>query len=445
MNFYQNICNNVILPFSDLVSGMNVQGRLNEIKKFQWLPKHDIEKYQKLYFKKLINLIVNSVPFYQSYFYEKRLSIEDFHNLDDLKKLPIITKDILKNNFEHLKISNYSGKTYEMKSSGSTGEQTTVLVDKNVNEEVFSTQLLFWSWGGFFMGAPHLQTGMSLKRGIVKYLKDLIFLCSYRSAFELSDDAIEKIIKTIKHKNIKYLFGYASSIFLIAKYIKNCNMDIRLHKIFIWGDCLFPHYRILIEEVFSCKVSDCYGLGEGLQVACQCEMNDSLHIAEHHVIVEIMDSSYQRSCNDNEIGKVIVTRLMPGPMPLLRYDTGDIASFIPGVCDCGRSLRMLTRIQGRDTDIIRSPKGDRLIVHFFTQIFEMIPEIKQFQVRQSHLEAIDILYIPDNGFGEELLKRIQEQIHDNCKYKFKINFKKVDDIPLEKSNKRRFVISSFPL
>lgn len=444
MNLYQKICNKIILPITDNIIGWNTYRRLKEIDKFQWMDHETIETYQLQRLRNLLHLVSNHVPFYQKFFNDMNLNVNDFGSIEDLKLLPVVTKSTINEYFEELRISNYPKKIYEMKSSGSTGQQTTVLIDNAVNTEIYSTQLLFWSWGGFHFGVPHLQTGMSLERGALKRLKDIIFLCSYESAFELTDSAVHKIVKKIKHRRLKYLFGYASSIYVIARYMEDHNINLFLRKIFTWGDSLFPHYRTLIENVFSCKVMDCYGLGEGLQVACQCDRHDSLHIAEHHVIVEITDSTGHNSCGYNAIGKVLVTRLEPGPMPLLRYDTGDLASFVQGKCSCGRNLKMLSRIKGRDTDIIRSPAGDRLIVHYFTQIFEMIPEIAQFQARQTRLEEIDILYVPRYGFEETLLEKIRKQIHENCKYKLKINFKKVVDIPLEKSNKRRFVISSLP-
>jgi phenylacetate-CoA ligase len=159
--------------------------------------------------------------------------------------------------------------------------------------------------------------------------------------------------------------------------------------------------------------------------------------------VEIVDHEGQ-PVPTGQLGRVVVTRLTPGPMPLLRYDTGDVAHFLEGPCDCGRSLRRLSRIQGRSTDIVTTPAGDRLIVHFFTQIFEMIPEIAQFQVRQQRPESISILYVKGPGFNEGIVDRVRAEILANCTYPLSIDFSSVAEIPLEKSNKRRFVISDVP-
>ena len=131
-------------------------------------------------------------------------------------------------------------------------------------------------------------------------------------------------------------------------------------------------------------------------------------------------------------------------MPLLRYDTGDVAHFVEGRCSCGRELRRVSRVQGRATDIVTTPAGDRLIVHFFTQIFEMLPEIAQFQVRQERPEAITVLFVKGDGFEESVLDTVRRQIAAHCVYPLEVAFTSVPDIPLERSNKRRFVISSVP-
>lgn len=199
---------------------------------------------------------------------------------------------------------------------------------------------------------------------------------------------------------------------------------------------------MVIERVFSTYVQDCYGLGEGLQVGAQCACVQSLHINQANVVVEITDPSGQRDRLSGELGKLLVTRLSLGPMPLIRYDTGDLSSFTENECRCGRKLESLSKIYGRDTDIIVSPLGDKLIVHFFTQIFEMTPEISQFQIRQNNIEEIDIYYVSDKNCNDRLLDQIENQIHDKCKYKFRINFKRKRDIPLLSSNKRRFIISN---
>jgi phenylacetate-CoA ligase len=431
------------LPLADRALGQRVRARLDELLELQWSPREAIETYRSRRLQELVRFSAERVPFYRDEFRARGIDPRQVRSSEDLPRLPIVGKLELRDRFGDLQVEGYRGRTYEMKSSGSTGMQTTALIDAACNEEVFATQLLFWSWGGFAMGAPHLQTGMSLQRGLTKRLKDLAFQCTYTSAFDLTDATCEEIFRRVDARRIRSIFGYASSIFVLARFLERRGLQRPMQSIFTWGDSLFPHYREVIERVFLCKVNDCYGLGEGLQCAAQCERHDALHEAMHGVIMEIVDGHGQQ-VPEGELGRVVVTRLAPGPMPLIRYDTGDVASFVPGECECGRHLRRVSRIQGRATDIVTTPGGDRLIVHFFTQIFEMIPEIAQFQVRQDQPEHIRILYVKGQGFADRLLDHVRREILSNCSYPLRIDFEEVRDIPVERSNKRRFVISTVP-
>jgi phenylacetate-CoA ligase len=442
-SIYERVCHSVMLPMADAVLRQRVAATLAELQRFQWAAADDIARYRARRLEALVRFSVERVPFYRDMFRGRGLRPDDIAVPEDLPRLPVLTKQHLRDSFQALQVEGYRGTSYEMKSSGSTGAQTTVLIDKACNDEVFATQLLFWSWGGFSIGQRHLQTGMSLDRGLTRTLKDVLFRCTYTSAFDLTDEAIAGMLRRIDRKGIRALFGYASSIYVLAKYLDRHRMQRPMDCIFTWGDSLFPHYRELIERVFGCRVNDCYGLGEGLQCAAQCEQHDALHEAMHGVIIEIVDHD-GNPVPEGTLGRVVVTRLAPGPMPLIRYDTGDVAHFVAGPCACGRTLRRISRIQGRATDVVTTPAGDRLIVHFFTQIFEMIPEIAQFQVRQDRPDAISIKYVKGAGFHDALLDRVRAEIASNCVYPLAIQFEDVSDIPLEQSNKRRFVISKVP-
>ena len=443
MTPYQRFCHSLLLPLADAALGQRVKSRIDELQRFQWWPLDCIETYRAERLQSLIRFSAGRVPFYRDALQRTGLRPDDIRTPADLPRLPVLVKQDLRERFAALQVEGYGGKTYEMKSSGSTGLQTTVLIDRDCNDEVFATQLLFWSWGGFAMGQAHLQTGMSLTRGLTKQLKDALFRCTYTSAFDLTDATVEGMLAQMERGGIRALFGYASSIYVLARYLHSRGRRRQMDCIFTWGDSLFPHYRELIEQVFLCKVNDCYGLGEGLQCAAQCEAHDALHEAMHGVIMEIVDHQGQ-PVPAGELGRVVVTRLAPGPMPLIRYDTGDVAHFVDGPCACGRALRRVSRVQGRSTDIVTTPAGDRLIVHFFTQIFELIPEIAQFQVRQERPESISIKYVRGAGFEPRALDDVRRQIAANCRFPLEIAFTEVEDIPLEKSNKRRFVISTVP-
>lgn len=147
MKIYPEICNNIVIPMSDTILGTDVAGRLNRYKKFQWYSRREIDAYKHKRFLELIETVVSEVPYYSNYLSENRLSIDDFTGVDDLVKLPVLDKGMIREFAEKLHVGSFSDKVYQMKSSGSTGEPTSVYIDDSINSDVFSTQLLFWSWG----------------------------------------------------------------------------------------------------------------------------------------------------------------------------------------------------------------------------------------------------------------------------------------------------------
>ena len=134
-------------------------------------------------------------------------------------------------------------------------------------------------------------------------------------------------------------------------------------------------------------------------------------------------------------------------MPLMRYRVGDqaIASTSPS-CSCGRRLALMDGIQGRDSDVIITPSGNRLIVHFFTGILEYFGDIDSFQVVQKEKDSMLVRVTIRKGseFTRELETSIVRALQEKGANGMKISIEPVLEIPATKAGKRRFVISELP-
>ena len=111
--------------------------------------------------------------------------------------------------------------------------------------------------------------------------------------------------------------------------------------------------RRRIEEMSGIKAYDIYGLSEivgpgvGIECSCQC----GLHIFEDHFYPEIIDPVTNAPCAEGEEGELVLTTLSKQAMPMIRYRTRDITSFVEGPCACGRTLRRIKRIGRRADDM----------------------------------------------------------------------------------------------
>lgn len=439
---YNHICKSIILPFGDKLTRQCVMEYYSFIKEAQWWDRDRLDEYQRKQLFNTLNSAYSQTPFYKGLFDKHKIKLKDLKTSNDLQRLPIVTKDMLREAYPNHCTIKTKWPWKEYSTSGSTGRPFTVRVDNLSMSRARALMLLRANYSGWEVGDPCLQTGISLNRGFVKRIKDLILRVSYVSAYNLTDDMLDLCLEKIDGNKIEFVMGYAASLFCLAKRAKQVGFNIKLRGVVSWGDNLFSHYRRLIEEQFKCRVTDSYGCGEGMQIAAQCGQRDNAyHIFTPHVIVEFTKDG--KPVPPGEVGDIVLTRLDPGSMPFIRYKIGDIGrASIRESCLCGRGLKLMESIEGRDADIIVTPNGNKLIVHFFTGIFEYARTIDNFQVVQEKPTEITVNIVPLREFVMSDWDKVKNEIIEKAEDPdLKINMEVVKDIPLERSSKRRFIIS----
>lgn len=440
---YENICRKFLFPIADFFIGTKVMYYYEFYQKSQWLDFNKLISFQNDNLVKTINVAYREVPFYKRLYDRLDVDINSVKTVRDLHLLPQVFKKDLKSHYPNGCVRSTGLKWKEFCTSGSSGNPFAVRIDNDSLSRAQAFMLLRANFSGWRIGDRCLQTGMTLKRGIIKKLKDVILLVDYVSAFDLSDVKLDMFLNAIKLKEIKFIMGYASSIYCLAKRARLKGDFHNIEGVVTWGDNLFAHYRKEIEEVFGCRVTDTYGCGEGIQIGAQCGRKDGFyHIFMPHVAVEIVDDE-GNPVPDGTLGHVLLTRLDPGMMPLVRYRVGDLGiKSRDKACSCGRGFEMLERIEGRDTDIVMTPSGKKLIVHFFTGIIEYYTSIETFKVVQNEIKRIELSLVVNERFCDEDLTRLLREIAQKGDPKLIVDTKIVQEIPLEKSNKRRFVVSN---
>lgn len=433
---YNNIFQKLILPFSELITGINLTKEIDRVKIESSLTEIELLALQDNKLNKLMNFAIKYSPYYKNLLSginsNSTLTIEDF---------PILTKEIIRNNTDLLLTTNKNN-LIKNGSSGSTGVQTFVYWSKQEQTTFRAIQMLWWYWAGYQFGDKLLQTGINPNRGVLKSLKDKLFRTKYIQAFFHSEKEIIKILTKIQHKKDYVLAGYASSLYVLSRVAKQYGLKCSFRTAISWGDKLFDHYKTNINEQFGCQVFETYGSAEGFLIAAQHDLS-YLYIMSPFVYLEIVDDN-GNSVPDGQIGHVLVTNLEAYSMPLIRYKIGDLAIKLPKNKYPDRrlfSLPILQKVIGRDTDIIKTPSGGFMVVHSFTGIFEHISEIKQFCVIQRNLSGIEIIYIPADGFYPKVLDKIKFKLSSLINESFDIQFREVDFIPATKSGKPQLIIS----
>ena len=140
-----------------------------------------------------------------------------------------------------------------------------------------------------------------------------------------------------------------------------------------------------MSDAFDCPVFRHFGMAEtGYGAAVECERHRGLHIREADLLFEIVDETGKK-LPDGEWGEVVVTTLTRRGMPLIRYKTGDLGRFLPGLCGCGSVLKRI-EVRGRLGNVLHLPTGN---VHLseLDDVLDPLPWLSGFEVATEGPEA----------------------------------------------------------
>jgi phenylacetate-CoA ligase len=412
--------------------------------KTQYWPRDKMLEYQWEAFKSLLNYAYENVPYYRRLFDDIGITPLDIASREDLVKIPELSKEIVGNHFNLLKADNVDpARILKGATSGSTGTSFYFLTDKH-DFVKSALQKRCYEW----MGIDHLDRKMTIWgaswdvnrskefiKGIKAWIKSWMFL----SGYNLSDSDIEKYYHKMMSFKPKLIVSYPSILFEMAGVFEKNGWFYSPKALQIGGEKLFSFQREKIERVFQAKVFDLYGARDMRLIAQECDHHQGLHIMAENVLVEVINDD-GNPLQEGE-GDLVITDLHNHVMPFIRYRIGDRAVITQDECTCGRGLPLLKEVLGRSFEVIQFPNGNRVGGTFWTLLLKSEPGIKSFQIVQKTETKIEIIFVADELFKEENVEKLKGKILNYSGTGLEVHFKKVNEIPVNKAGKFRFVIS----
>jgi len=426
----------------------NFMKQYNFVKKNEYESYENLRKYQEEKLRRIIQFSFDNVPYYHKLFKNLNIKPEDIQSIEDLQKLPVLTKEIIRNNQSDFVPLNLKEQKYDNRSTaGSTGNPLTYR--NSIDDKSLGFAILYANWGfaGYELGDKvAVIAGSSLIPSVGSKLADNVkaFIMNTKnfSAFDLTEKYMDYIVITLNKFKPKFLNGYASSLYLLAKHIKDKNLKINLSPkgVFTTAEVLFESQRELIEDVFNCEVFNQYGLNDGGVSAYECEKHKGLHIDMIRSIMEVVDEGGTQLEAGKE-GHILATSLHNYAMPFIRYDTGDLGILSGERCDCGRETPLLEKIIGRVSDYIYTPDGTKIHGEFFSHIFWEFSWVKQFQIIQNKIDEVIVKIVPDSKdkINERDLDRLKKIILNRAG-DMDIIIEMVDKIETTKAGKWKFIV-----
>lgn len=419
---------------------------LADYQRDQWLVPEQIAALQWQRLKRLLEHCHREVPYYQRRWRELGVVPADIRNLDDYAKLPLLTKADIRANFDELQADSWRGRLLTKATGGSTGEPMRFGYTRESNDRRTAVMWRGYEWAGSRMGRRtlFLWGGAVGEPTRTHQLKDAIynrlFARHVLNSFHMTEANMAEYADAIDRYRPEIIVAYVGPLVRLAQWlIANKRRIWRPQGIIGAAEALHEFQREIIEQAFGAPAFNTYGCREFMLIAAECEKRHGLHVNADHLVVELHKP--QHAPSDTHTGEVVITDLFNYGMPFLRYANGDMATAATEACSCGRGLPLLSRVDGRVLDAIRTPSGHVLPGEFFPHMLKDVPGVQRFQLVQRQLDRLDLAIVRGADFDEASLAYIRREVAKVLGDSVALDCRFVDDIPLTPSGKLRVTVS----
>lgn len=411
----------------------------------------DMERYRDKMLRRIVKYAY-TVPLYHEKYREAGIHPDDIKGVNDITKLPFITKqDIIQHFPDDVYSTKYDrSKAFVTTTSGVTGKPVSLYTDFPTMAQasyIFIRELdqyhLHWRTSRFAHvgNFGQYKPDNVYRQGLISPAQSLLRLKNYLSinAFDPMKDIIEQLDRFRPDLIISYPTTFGHLAYLKNKgYGPNINPKV----LNVGASETDPYTKRYVEEAFHCKMLNVYSSTEaGSDIAFEC-LQGTWHINYDIFYLEVIDENNE-VLGPNTKGQLVLTKLFGHGTPFIRY-TGmqDWVTIAPEyTCSCGLCTQIFPHgIGGRVSSSIYLPDGRLFPAASFASIEYVAKElntkkIKQYQIVQKKIDDIDILLVIDEDLHEPeptvdvIIKKIQDLYAKKAGPDVTINVKTVHDIP----------------
>lgn len=445
MSAYTKLVSSLLFPLHEAVKRHDsVRGR-KRLEESQWWPKEKIEAYRLQRLRRFLAEAGERVPYYRTLFSEMGFEPSGVSSVADVASLPFLTKPLIRANLERLKAEG-GGPFTLYNTGGSTGEPLQFYMGRERVTHDVAAKWRATRWWGVDIGDREIVVwGSPVELGAqdrVRDIRDRLFRTRLLPAFEMNEARLDAFVASIERFRPKMLFGYPSSLLLIARHARAKGKELSelgIEVAFVTAEKLYDHQREGLAEAYGCRVANGYGGRDLGFVSHECP-EGGLHVSGEDILVEIVDEE-GRPLPEGERGEIVVTHLATGAFPFIRYRSGDEGTLSRSECPCGRGLPLLDEVHGRTTDFIVARDGT--VMHALALIYAVrdVPGVRSFKILQESLDETRVFLVTENGFAPEREAAIRTRIEERLGEGVRVLVERVDRIPTTASGKHRYVES----
>ena len=419
---------------NDFFKGGTIRRHYNQIKFI--IENYNSPKAQSLMEEnlgKLLKHAANTTPFYRQ-------------NVDyrDLKDFPIINKNVVRANYDNFRSAKFIDKeNTPVVTSGSTGTPFKIWHDKNKRARNTADVIYFSERAGYHLGARlfymKVWNDINRKSEIQKFKENILPL----DIHNYTDADIKQLIDKLKSDTRpKSLVAFGSTLEVMCNYLdrtKSEPIESNILSIIANSDSLSNYAKDKLGSYFKTTVVSRYSNMENGMLSQQfTNTGYNYNVNWASFVIEILDLDKDIPVEIGKPGRVVITDLFNYCMPLIRYETGDIAIM---EIDPGKShgAPFLKSIEGRKVDVLFDTTGSMITSHIVTVNMWKYDELQQYQFVQLGPKEYEFILNPVKVFTKE--KELIEEFKSYLGSDATIKIRFVKEIPRLKSGKRRLLVN----
>ena len=450
LEFRPSLLNRAYMRMVDPIVSSGRRNHLpSRLKSLQRLERMSCEENRARQFDavaKLLQHAYDSTPFYRRRFEQAGIVPADIRSFEDLARIPVLTRDDIRNNLEGLWSRHYRRDLLQQSATGGTTDTpVTLLRSHECLAQRSAIQLHLDTWAGMWPGdkvfrlwgaRQDFDPSLSWRwRLYGRYVLRNV----WAPTSLLNPEVLETYRELLNDFRPKIIYAYPTPLAFFCEYLQGCGRPYhRPVSAICTAEPLQDHQRTVIEQTLGCAIFEHYGSRDFGMVAAECEAHDGLHLHSAAVHVELVPLE---GCEADGVCEILVTDLTNDGMPMIRYRINDCAIIAPSNCSCGRGFPCVKKVVGRTVDNFRLRNGSIVPGVTLHRVAAMCLGLKQTQIIQNTLTDFHVRYVPGPNFSSSDLELLRSKLQGFFTDSANCTFEEVPEITRERSGKTRFCIS----
>jgi len=368
------------------------------------------------------------------------VSPDDVRSLDDVTRLPLVDKSIVREDLEGFSIA------MDGRARTSTGGSTGIPFELYRDPRAFARELASKAHQYERLGWREGDRQLVLRGLPVDAPDHITFVPEFNelrcSSYHLVPEVMERYRSRAFEYRPDWLRCYPSCGHLFARFLEETGRPFPpLKGILCASENLYESQKALLSRVFGTRVFSHYGHYELAVLAGFCEHRDTYHVLPQYGYAELLGPDGSTVTTPGRIGEIVATSFINRGTPLVRYRTGDFAMLDGWHCaGCGRPHQVWSRIEGRLHEFIVTRTGRLISMTALNAHDDTFDDVRQFQYVQEHPGQLRLDYVPRGAWDAAVDARIASRLVPKLGSDVSLTLKPVESIAVTGRGKHRFLV-----